>query len=184
MQLVNIDKNKTDYLLSLIRGGNPMTASQQAALVLRLSGPAVMAQLSSIIMQYIDATMVGSLGANASASIGLVSTTTWLFGGFRESPCHIAAVFDFGRSVRYCGGGYRHCHKRPFAILVGWRCCNLRGFVGIFPDLRFVFAIVPNVCVVRRNVAKQRQYAYSEHFKHFDVFIGRGFQFLSDFPNP
>ena len=40
-----------------------------------------MAQLSSIIMQYIDATMVGSLGANASASIGLVSTTTWLFGG-------------------------------------------------------------------------------------------------------
>lgn len=81
MQLVNIDKNKTDYLLSLIRGGKPMTASQQAALVLRLSGPAVMAQLSSIIMQYIDATMVGSLGANASASIGLVSTTTWLFGG-------------------------------------------------------------------------------------------------------
>ena len=67
MQLVNIDKNKTDYLLSLIRGGKPMTASQQAALVLRLSGPAVMAQLSSIIMQYIDATMVGSLGANASA---------------------------------------------------------------------------------------------------------------------
>ena len=78
---MNIDKNKTDYLLSLIRGGKPMTASQQAALVLRLSGPAVMAQLSSIIMQYIDATMVGSLGANASASIGLVSTTTWLFGG-------------------------------------------------------------------------------------------------------
>lgn len=40
-----------------------------------------MAQLSSIIMQYIDASMVGSLGAEASASIGLVSTTTWLFWG-------------------------------------------------------------------------------------------------------
>ena len=46
-----------------------------------LSAPAVMAQLSSIAMQYIDASMVGSLGANASASIGLVSTTTWLFWG-------------------------------------------------------------------------------------------------------
>ena len=32
-------------------------------------------------MQYIDAAMVGTLGANASASIGLVSSTTWLFGG-------------------------------------------------------------------------------------------------------
>ena len=32
-------------------------------------------------MQYIDAAMVGSLGAKASASIGLVSTSTWLMGG-------------------------------------------------------------------------------------------------------
>lgn len=36
-------------------------------------------------MQYIDASMVGSLGANASASIGLVSTTTWLMGGLCSS---------------------------------------------------------------------------------------------------
>ena len=40
-----------------------------------------MAQLSAILMEYIDASMVGSLGANASASIGLVATTTWLFWG-------------------------------------------------------------------------------------------------------
>ena len=40
-----------------------------------------MAQISSIAMQYIDASMVGRLGANAAASIGLVSTTTWLFWG-------------------------------------------------------------------------------------------------------
>lgn len=32
-------------------------------------------------MECIDAAMVGSLGANASASIGLVATTTWLFWG-------------------------------------------------------------------------------------------------------
>lgn len=58
-----------------------MTLGQQLHLVVQLSIPAVIAQLSSIVMQYIDAAMVGSLGAEASASIGLVSTTTWLFGG-------------------------------------------------------------------------------------------------------
>ncbi|MCH5216936.1 MAG: MATE family efflux transporter [Muribaculaceae bacterium] len=46
-----------------------------------LSLPAMLAQLSSILMQYIDATMVGRLGADDSAAIGLVSTTLWLFWG-------------------------------------------------------------------------------------------------------
>lgn len=46
-----------------------------------LSLPAMLAQLSSIAMQYIDATMVGRLGADDSASIGLVSTSLWLFWG-------------------------------------------------------------------------------------------------------
>lgn len=53
--------------------------------VIRLSIPAVLAQISSIIMQYIDASMVGSLGATATAAIGLVSSTTWLFGGLCAS---------------------------------------------------------------------------------------------------
>ena len=80
--------DKTGQLLALIRGRQPMTLRQQLSLIVRLSVPAVMAQLSSIVMQYIDAAMVGSLGASASASIGLVSTTTWLFGG----SCSAAAM--------------------------------------------------------------------------------------------
>lgn len=74
-------KKQSDYLLSLIRDGRKMTFGQQLRLTAYLSIPSILAQLSSIAMQYIDASMVGSLGANASASIGLVSTTTWLFGG-------------------------------------------------------------------------------------------------------
>ena len=70
-----------DSLLSLIRLGEPMSLKQQLQLAVQLSMPAMMAQLSSIIMQYIDASMVGSLGADASAAIGLVSTSTWLFWG-------------------------------------------------------------------------------------------------------
>lgn len=73
--------DKTHALLELIRNGKPMTLGQQLQLAAWLSIPAVIAQLSSIIMQYIDAAMVGRLGAEASASIGLVSTSTWLFGG-------------------------------------------------------------------------------------------------------
>ena len=82
------NKGKTDFLLSLIRDGQKLTWGQQLQLTALLSGPAIMAQLSSIAMQYIDASMVGSLGANASASIGLISTTTWLFSGI----CSAAAT--------------------------------------------------------------------------------------------
>lgn len=49
--------------------------------VIRLSIPAILAELSSTLMQYIDASMVGSLGKVASASIGLVASSTWLING-------------------------------------------------------------------------------------------------------
>lgn len=67
--------------LAAIRNGQKLTFREEILLILRLSIPAILAQLSSVIMQYIDASMVGHLGANASASIGLVSSTTWLVGG-------------------------------------------------------------------------------------------------------
>lgn len=72
---------KKDSLLDLVRTGRPMTAGQQVRLAAALSVPAILAQVSTIVMEYIDAAMVGSLGAEASASIGLVASTTWLFGG-------------------------------------------------------------------------------------------------------
>ena len=53
----------------------------QIAEVWRLSLPAILTQITTIAMQYIDSAMVGSLGANASAAIGLVSTSTWLLSG-------------------------------------------------------------------------------------------------------
>ena len=67
--------------LKMVQDGHRMTFGQQLMLTVQLSIPAIISQLSSILMQFIDASMVGSLGAEASASIGLVSTTTWLFGG-------------------------------------------------------------------------------------------------------
>ncbi len=72
---------KENKLLKMVQDGLPMTLGQQLSLTVQLSIPAIISQLSSILMQFIDASMVGSLGAEASASIGLVSTTTWLFAG-------------------------------------------------------------------------------------------------------
>lgn len=91
-----VKEKKTDILLDLIRDGKPMTLKQQLCLTVKLSVPAIIAQLSSIIMQYIDAAMVGRIGAEASASIGLVSTTTWLFWGL----C-VAAATGFSVQVAH-----------------------------------------------------------------------------------
>ena len=71
-----------DILLGKIRDGGELTGSQQLKLCMMLSYPAILAQLSSVLMQYIDSAMVGHLGPAAGASIGLVSTCLWLFGGF------------------------------------------------------------------------------------------------------
>lgn len=69
-----------------------MTLRQQMLLTAQLSAPAIMAQLSSIVMQYIDASMVGSLGKNPAAAIGLVTTTIWLFAGILSAASSGFAV--------------------------------------------------------------------------------------------
>ena len=75
-------RGNKDILLGRIRTGGTLTSGEQLRLCLMLSYPAIIAQLSSVLMQYIDTSMVGHLGAAAGASIGLVSTCLWLLGGF------------------------------------------------------------------------------------------------------
>lgn len=75
-------KESKDELLGLIRDKKPLNEGQQLRLTLLLAIPAVLAQLSAVLMQYIDSAMVGHLGAAPAASIGLVSTSTWIMNGF------------------------------------------------------------------------------------------------------
>ncbi|MBP3773999.1 MAG: MATE family efflux transporter [Bacteroidaceae bacterium] len=92
-----------DELLLRIREGGELTREHQLRLVALLSVPAIVAQVSNILMNYIDAAMTGSLGANPSASIGLVSTTLWLFWsvvscvstGFSVQVAHRIGANDF-----------------------------------------------------------------------------------------
>ena len=83
-------KSNKDELLQRIRQHKPMTTADQLRLMLLLSTPAILAQLTTTIMQYIDASMVGSMGAEASAAIGLTESTTWLIGSICSA---IAAGF-------------------------------------------------------------------------------------------
>ena len=71
-----------DLLLEKLRGGEPLLRREQLKLAWFLGLPAMLAQLGTIVMEYIDAGMVGRLGSEQAASIGLVATSTWIFGGF------------------------------------------------------------------------------------------------------
>lgn len=102
------EKKKTKgALLELIRERKPMSLSEQLRLIMILSVPSIIAQVSAIIMEYIDAAMVGSLGAEASASIGLVATTTWLFWGLMSSMSTGFAV-----QIAHCVGAGHNDNAR------------------------------------------------------------------------
>ena len=70
-----------ENLLGRLRNGASLTVWQLVRMTVELSIPAVMAKITSVVMQYIDASMVGAIGAAAAASIGLVDSSTWLLGG-------------------------------------------------------------------------------------------------------
>ena len=71
----------SELLLSYIREGREMTQREKLWLIASLSFPSILAQISATVMFFIDASMVGHLGAKAAAAIGLVETTGWLMGG-------------------------------------------------------------------------------------------------------
>lgn len=70
-----------------------MSWQEKLRLTVLLSMPAMVAQISSVAMQIIDAAMLGHLGTKESATVGLVSTTIWLFGG-------LCSAFAAGFSVQ------------------------------------------------------------------------------------
>ncbi|MDO4633346.1 MAG: MATE family efflux transporter [Eubacteriales bacterium] len=76
--------------LQWLRDGRTLSTREELSCIVKLSIPAIFAQISTVAMEYIDASMVGRLGAESSAAIGLVSSTTWLAGGV---TCSLATGF-------------------------------------------------------------------------------------------
>ncbi len=116
-------------LLGRLRDGGRLSARQLLFMIIQLSIPAIMAQISSIVMQYIDASMVGHLGSAESASIGLVTSSTWLLGGLCSS---ISTGFTV--QVAHCIGAKkeekaRNILRQGLAVAFVFSCLLL--FAGV-----------------------------------------------------
>lgn len=91
--------NKSFSITDALREEQEMGLARKLGIVAKLSMPGILAQIAEILMQYIDAAMVGGLGAEASASIGVVASTTWLFGSLNS-----ACVAGFSVQVAHAIG--------------------------------------------------------------------------------
>ena len=119
---------KSDILLAKIRNGAQLSGREKLELIVELSIPSMLAQITTVMMFFIDAAMVGHLGAAASASIGLVETTTWLMGsilsavslGFSVQVAHFIGANDFTRARQV----FRH------ALVCGVAFSVLMALVG------------------------------------------------------
>ena len=113
--------SRTDLLLEQMRSnGSVITWREQVELAARLAIPAMLAQISTIIMEYIDASMVGHLGAKASASIGIVATTTWLFWGLGSAVSTGFAVQVAHRIGASDSAGARSVLRQAFTTCLAW----------------------------------------------------------------
>ena len=65
------DKKSNDTLLAGIRQGRTLTRNEMLSLIVGLSIPSILAQVTNVLMFYIDAAMVGKLGLSGR----LVGTT-------------------------------------------------------------------------------------------------------------
>ena len=75
-------------------------------LIVSLSIPSILAQITSVVMFFIDQAMVGRISVEAAAACGLVETSTWLCGsltsaasmGFSVQVAHAIGANDFPRA--------------------------------------------------------------------------------------
>ncbi|MBQ3776314.1 MAG: MATE family efflux transporter [Ruminobacter sp.] len=74
-------KDTGKILASMLKSTEYISCGAKIRLILAMAFPAMCAQISQILMHYIDASMVGQLGPLQSAAVGLVSSSIWLIGG-------------------------------------------------------------------------------------------------------
>ena len=174
----------------LIQQNNNFSQKTLLSYVWRLSVPSIFAQISSIVMQYIDAAMVGHIGANAAAAIGLVSPSMWLFGGI----CHSFSTGFIVQVAQAVGAGERQRAKQllresivaciAVAGIVAAISCAISGKLpvllgaehAIHHDASIYFFCVSvdaanfsDSVLVQRHAASKRRYENAGHFKRAHV---------------
>ena len=102
-----------------MRENKKIEFKDQLKIVILLSVPAILEQLVSTAMSYIDTAMVGSLGYKATAAIGVVASTTWLFTGICS-----AAVMGFSVQVaQFLGAGKEKSAKQVVCQSILFNIC-------------------------------------------------------------
>ena len=187
----------SELLLSYIREGKMMTQREKLWLIVSLSIPSILAQISATVMFFIDASMVGHLGAKASAAIGLVETTGWLMGGlasaanmgFSVQVAHFIGANDFEAARRVlrqsmvCCMAWAMMISLISVIIAPFLPYWMGGSEEIARDASIYFAIfglawhlLPNGRAGRLHAEVFRQYEDTLHTEYRYVRDGCAFQ--------
>ena len=115
-----------------MRNGEKISMKNQYRLVIALSVPAILEQLVMTLMNYIDTAMVGGLGYEATAAIGVVASSIWLLNGITGAVCIGFSV----QIAQYLGAGKEKesrnvlCQAILFNVLFGIALAILAVLVG------------------------------------------------------
>lgn len=156
---ISFSKSVAESLLAKIRSGEEMSRSDKFNLIVQLSIPSILAQVTTVLMFYIDAGMVGSLGAAPSAAIGLVEPATWLFFslvsaatmGFSVQVAHFIGANDFpkARAVMRHGYAFGLCFSLFLVLVTSLIATRLPGWLGGGADIQhdatlyfFIFSLI------------------------------------------
>ena len=145
-----LGSKSSERLLANIRNGLPMTRGEKLRLIVSLSIPSMLAQLTTVMMFFIDASMVGHLGTAASASIGLIEPTIWLLGsvlmaastGFSVQVAHFIGANDFPKA--------RQVYRQ--ALVCGMVFSLFITLVGVLLHRPIPLWLVPILLTVLRNI--------------------------------
>ena len=141
-------------LAEKIRNAEQLTFSDKIKLIKDLSIPGILAVITETVMGFIDTAMVGALGALASASIGLVMSSTWLFGELINS-----VAIGFSVQVAHAvGAGKLERSKRIFK--------------GSILTSLFISFLIAGVCYVWAHVAPSWLQAQPEIWKDATNYLG------------
>ena len=99
-----------------IRTNRELPLTRKIQIALKLSLPIILAQITVIAMQYIDAAMVGRLGAQASASVGLVSSSIWLITDVSLAPVFGYSVLISHKAGANDGAGSRNIFRQGIKV--------------------------------------------------------------------
>lgn len=118
----NMTQQKNFDLSVILKNSSSLSNRTLIGYVWCLSIPGIFAQISSIIMQYIDAGMVGYLGAEASAAISLVASSTWVLGSL-SGACSMGFTVQVAQAI---GAG-----EREYARQIFWQSILFSLFFSI-----------------------------------------------------